>query len=128
MNCHGEPVTTDVAVPTKPNDFSLKAPIPDFWEYSANLSILQHKACVRGHQWLADRVAAGNRSDAFHNDRNYLDSETNVFLRKYSRNAFISETILIQKRFRKDSEMIKKIFRYKFIQLEDTRYKIQDTR
>jgi hypothetical protein len=74
---------------------------------------------VRGRQWLADRVAAANRSDAFHNDINYPDSETNLFLRKYSRNALIPETILIEKRFRNGSEMIQKIFRYK---IQDTKY------
>jgi hypothetical protein len=50
------------------NYYSPQAPIPDFWTYSANQSISQHKACVRGRPWLAHSVAAANRSDAFSSD------------------------------------------------------------
>jgi hypothetical protein len=73
----------------------------NFWKYSANLSFSQHKACVRGRQWLADRVAAANRSDAFHIDspisennleNNFVSPEDSKTFLKHSK--YIPEAML----------------------------------
>ena len=59
VNYHGEPVTTDLVNSTKTTRLSKHLSAKSSTRY------LQHKACVIVTPWLADRVAAANRSDAF---------------------------------------------------------------
>ncbi len=92
-------------VRTAPHRPSASFPLKPGEEYSVP-GESQHKACVRGRQWLADRVAAANRSDAFHIDSPI--SENNFVSPERFQN--IPKTFQIHSKYIPEAMLIPKIF------------------